>query len=174
MVELTLSAFPRSGTRYFVNAMKMAFPRHRLEDTHRIQTLKQGLRVATIVRDPESCVTSWVQYAGDPIDGSLRWYSQFAEATLEVWDSVYVTLFDDAVSDIGGCISDYASKFGLVVESKVTDRKVKTVMRQEGLTEHLPRQTANREMLITQVRGSAEYDRAYALFRQIQDRAVGG
>lgn len=102
MGELTLSAFPRTGTMFFRQIFQSAFPSIQLLDgLHRIKSLQTDGQKVITVREPCDAVCSWIVYSYPRlivIDQALDWYCQFVEEALLAPTKIIVADFNHFTS----------------------------------------------------------------------------
>ena len=102
MGELTLSAFPRTGTMFFRQIFESAFPSVLLRDgLHRIKSLQTDGQKVMTVREPCDAVCSWIVFSHPRsvvINEALDWYCQFVEQALLAPAKIIVADFNHFTS----------------------------------------------------------------------------
>jgi hypothetical protein len=115
--ELTLSAFPRTGTMFFRQIFQSAFPSVKLLDgLHRIKSLQtDGQKVMTL-REPCDAVSSWIVYSyprSVVIDDALDWYCQFVEESLLASAKIIVAGFNHFTSQPNDAMKLIGQRIGI-------------------------------------------------------------
>lgn len=140
MARLTFNTFPRSGTMWVFQTLKIAFPKNDIIfGDHRITTLRKEANVITSVRNPKDCVPSYLVFFNkDNPNRALEWYCRFMQGTIDSKDRIFVADFRDIISKPQEVMQSYSSRFNLDSPDPFTLESIRSNVL-NNFPNHLPR-----------------------------------
>lgn len=169
MGELTVSGFPRTGTTYFQQIVKSAFPSLEvIHGYHRILPLKQPGMKAITLRHPCDAVSSWIVFSHPRqvvIDDALDWYCQFIEQALLAPEKIIVADFNQFTSQPGDAMDLVGQRIGIKPTNfDLTELNVE-------MRKHLPRNfpsadTQLKNKYLLSVSDSSFYEKALEMYEE--------
>lgn len=147
MERLIYDNFPRSGTNFLWASLCSAFPNSEIIwGGHRIESIRSGSNVITVIREPRECVPSWADFwqVGLPVEKYLDWYCRFAEATVENFDRIFAVSFDELINNTNDSLLRYSKKFNLFTPEVVSLSDVYSLLSDKP--EHLPRKKSENRL----------------------------
>ena len=169
MGELTVSGFPRTGTTYFQQIVKSAFPSLEVVyGYHRILPLKQpGIKAITL-RHPCDAVSSWIVFSHPRpvvIDDALDWYCQFIEQALLAPTKIIIADFNHFTSQPSNAMDLIGQRLG--IEPINFDQKELDLKMQKEMPRNFPNaDTQLKNEYALSVVGSGGYQKAIEMYEE--------
>jgi hypothetical protein len=163
--RLVCVAFPRTASTYLTESLKVAYPNIEVAHIfHKIDVLRKEKNIITILRKPEDAIASWITKIDDnDIEGNLDWFNRFMIATIERKDSIYITEFDDVITDVNSVIEQYAKYYSFDKPALVdTDIVFKNMLLE--YSDRLP-STSNKNLKDKIVK-SKDYQKSLSLYEE--------
>jgi hypothetical protein len=165
MDRLVCIAFPRTASTYLTEALRVAYPKSQVSHVfHKIDVLRHQKNVVTILRKPEDAIASWLKMTDSKdIEGHLDWFNRFMIATIERKDSIYITEFDNVITDVNSVIDQYARYYSFDKPTLVDmDTLLKDMLLQ--YPDRLP--STDNKKLKDQIVNSKGYDKSLGLYEE--------
>jgi len=165
MDRLVCVAFPRTASTYLTEALKVAYPESIVSHVfHKIDVLRNQDKIITILRKPEDAVASWLtRVDSEDIEGHLDWFNRFMIATIERKDSIYITEFENVITDVNSVIEQYAKYYSFDKPALVdTDILLKDM--ELAYSDRLP--STDNKKLKDQIVNSKGYDKSLGLYEE--------
>jgi hypothetical protein len=167
--ELTVSGFPRTGTTYFQQIVKSAFPSLEvIHGYHRILPLKQSGMKAITLRNPCDAVSSWIVFSHPRpvvVDDALDWYCQFIEQALLSPATIIVADFNHFTSQPNNAMDLVGQRLG--IEPTNFDQKELDLKMQKNLSRNFPNaDTQLKNKYALSVAGSSVYKKTMGMYEE--------
>jgi hypothetical protein len=166
MARLKIVGFPRCGTTYLYVCCRDSFGINNVDYTqHRIQPLRDGDSVVTIIRDPLECISSWMKMSAEipsTTEGLIDWYCRFLQASIENTETSVCLSFDSLVNSPQICMDNISNKFGLDKISQLDINDINLDMK----TNHpgnFPRPT-DKDIYYEKIKSSNLFDKVQDLY----------
>lgn len=166
MARLTWDTFPKSGSAWLARTLELCYPNDEVVwGGHRSTTFISSPNCITSVRHPKETVASYLSFFQDnSVEPVVDWYCRFIDRTIKYQDRIYVSRFEDLISNPLVEIDNYASMFGLHSPVPVTHEEITDSVRATHAN-HLPSpRTEKREQAEILVANSPELSHAIELY----------
>lgn len=169
MDRLNCVAFPRTASTFFTESLKVAYPDIEIAHIfHKIDVLRKQNNIITILRKPEDAIASWMtKICDDDIDGNLDWYNRFMIATIERFNDIYVTKFEDIVSDVNLVIQKCKDFYSLKEPNIVEPKSIISLLKKEYPDRISKKQNL---MLCNEIKKSKNYLKSLELYNQVNNK----
>ena len=117
MGELTVSGYPRTGTTYLQECLKIAFTDIEIVNGfHKIKLLTNPELKITTLRNPLDSVSSWIVFCYPTsivIDDAVEWYCSFVSTAIEHIDSTAIFEFDSLIANPNQQMQSLGRRIGI-------------------------------------------------------------
>ncbi len=139
MARLVYDTFPKSGTAWLSSTLKSAYPESEIIwGGHRITTLRKEQQVITSIRNPKDCIPSYMVFFQHNEPGPLLdWYCRFIQGTIDSQNNIFISSFEELITDPQSIMIKYSKKFLLTEPYLVTTEEIKKKVIKTH-PEHLP------------------------------------
>lgn len=124
MASLVIEGFPRSGTTFLYQLVKLGFPDHDVFHAEHVASKLSLNNTIVVVRDPYESVFSWQQYFAklENISDIAKWYTRYHNCILENIDNLIVINFNEMIKDPQTVLKKISDEMSIIYKNVDTSK----------------------------------------------------